>query len=161
MEQLRAIGGAIINLEAAAYHEPNLRDRGGDYGQFPRDRLLVAYAYGPNAFVQAQQARAALRARCDALFDRIDLLSTPSSPYGAPPLGEPRSNTRFANPFNGLGWPAIVVPTGLTGAISECGPGLPLGIQLIGRPWDEATVLRAARVVERDGPWQGRFPAGF
>ncbi len=155
LEELRVVGGAIINLEAATYHEPNLRDRGGDYGQFPRDRLLVAYAYGPNAFVQAQQARAALRARFDALFDRIDLLSTPSAPYGAPPLGEPRSNTRFANPFNGLGWPAIVVPTGLTG------DGLPLSIQLAGRPWDEATVLRAARVVERDGPWQGRTPAGF
>ena len=155
LEELRVIGGAIINLEAAAYHEPNLRDRGDEYGQFPRDRLLVAYAYGPNAFIQAQQARAALRARFDALFDRIDLLSTPSAPYGAPPLGEPRSNTRFANPFNGLGWPAIVVPTGLTG------DGLPLSIQLAGRPWDEATVLRAARVVERDGPWQGRWPSGF
>ena len=155
LEELRVIGGAIINLEAAAYHEPNLRDRGDEYGQFPRDRLLVAYAYGPNAFIQAQQARAMLRARFDALFERIDLLSTPSAPYGAPPLGEPRSNTRFANPFNGLGWPAIVVPTGLTS------DGLPLSIQLAGRPWDEATVLRAARVVERDGPWQGRWPSGF
>ncbi|MGH7731562.1 MAG: amidase family protein, partial [Candidatus Eiseniibacteriota bacterium] len=45
--------------------------------------------------------------------------------------------------FNLLGWPAITVPAGRTAE------GMPLGLQLVGRPWDEATVLRAARVVER------------
>jgi Asp-tRNA(Asn)/Glu-tRNA(Gln) amidotransferase A subunit family amidase len=155
MEPLRVIGSVLLNLEALTYHEPTLRDRGSEYGQFARDRLLVAYAYGPTASVQAQQARAILRARFDTLLERFDLLSTPAMPYGAPPLGEPRSNTRYSNPFNGLSWPAIVVPTGLTS------DGLPLSIQLAGRPWDETTVLRAARVVERDGPWQGRVPAGY
>ena len=112
--------------------------------EFPRDRLTVAYAYGPNAAVQAQQMRAVLRARLDRLWEHFDLLSTPALAYGAPPLGEPRSNTRYMIPFNTLGWPAIVVPTGLTG------DGLPLATQVIGRPWDEATVLRAARAVEAE-----------
>ncbi len=155
METLRVIGSAIINLEALAYHAPTLRDRPRDLGQFPRDRLTVGYAYGPDAYVRAQQARAMLRASLDRLWGRIDLLSTPALPYGAPPLGEPRSNTRYMIPFNTLGWPAIVVPSGLTG------DGLPLATQLIGRPWDEATVLRAARAVERLGPWHDRRPAGF
>jgi aspartyl-tRNA(Asn)/glutamyl-tRNA(Gln) amidotransferase subunit A len=155
LDDLRVVTSASLNLEAVAYHEPNLRERPGDYGEFARDRLRVAYAYGPTAFIQAQQTRAVLRARCAALCERVDLVSTPAMPYGAPPLGEPRSNTRYSIPFNGLSWPTIVVPTGLTG------DGLPLGIQLAGRPWDEATVLRAARVVERDGPWQGRVPEGF
>ncbi len=62
-------------------------------------------------------------------------------PSGAPPLGVPAHIT-FTAPFNALGWPAISVPVGLSPQ------GLPLGIQLAGKPWDEATVLRAARVVE-------------
>jgi aspartyl-tRNA(Asn)/glutamyl-tRNA(Gln) amidotransferase subunit A len=155
MEDLRVTTSAFLNMEALTYHEPTLRDRPGDYGPFPLDRLRVAYAYGPTAAIQAQQVRAVLRARSDALLERVDLVSTPAMPYGAPPLGEPRTNTRYSIPFNGLSWPAIVVPTGLSS------DGLPLGIQLAGRLWDESTVLRAARVVERDGPWQGRFPAGF
>lgn len=155
LEDLRVIGSAIIGLEAVTYHEPTLRDRPQDLGQFPRDRLTISYAYGPDAYVQAQQMRAVLRARLDRVWESVDLLSTPALAYGAPPLGEARSNTRYSIPFNALGWPAIVVPTGLTG------DGLPLATQLIGRPWDEAMVLRAARAVERFGPWCGRRPAGF
>jgi aspartyl-tRNA(Asn)/glutamyl-tRNA(Gln) amidotransferase subunit A len=152
LEELRVCGAAIIVLEAAAFHERTLRERPHDLGPFPRDRITVAYAYGPTAPVQAQGARAWLRARLDRLWERVDLLSTPAMAHGAPPLGEIGQNTRYTLPFNVLGWPAIVVPTGLTG------DGLPLGAQLVGRPWDDVAVLRAARVVERDGPWRGRRP---
>ncbi|MEJ7653455.1 MAG: amidase family protein [Chloroflexia bacterium] len=65
-------------------------------------------------------------------------------PYGAPLLGQPAS-TAFTAPFNCLGWPAITVPAGLTE------DGLPVGLQLVGRPWDEAKCLRAAVVVEAAG----------
>src|SRR5205823_461919 len=121
LEQLRVCGAAILNLEAATYHERTLRERPDDLGPFPRDRLMVAFAYGPTAFVQAQQARAVLRARFDRLWERVDLLSTPAMPHGAPPLGEPGTNTRYTLPFNPLGWPAIVVPLTLSA------DGLPLG----------------------------------
>ena len=76
-------------------------------------------------------------------------------PYGAPPLGEPRSNTRYSTPSTASASPAIVVPSGLTVE------GLPLSTHLIGRPWDEATVLLAGEAVERHGPWGGRHAAGF
>jgi aspartyl-tRNA(Asn)/glutamyl-tRNA(Gln) amidotransferase subunit A len=128
-------------MEASAYHQPWLRERLGDYGEFMRQRILAAFAYGPGALVRAQQARAALRRRCEALFERIDLLCTPTQPDVAPPLNTPGWIT-FTGPFNLLGWPAISVPAGLGEA------GLPLGIQLVGKPWDEATILRAARAVE-------------
>ncbi len=91
--------------------------------------------------MRAQQARAALRARCDAIFERVDLLSTPTQPDSAPPLGTPAWTT-FTAPFNILGWPAISLPVGLGES------GLPLGSQLVGKPWDEAAVLRAAHAVE-------------
>lgn len=155
LEELRIIGSALIGMEALTYHEPHLRDRPQDLGPFPRDRLTIAYAYGPNSYVQAQQVRAVLRARLDTLWERVDLLSTPAVAYGAPELGDPRTNTRYSIPFNCLGWPALVVPSGLTAA------GLPLSTHLIGRPWDEATVLLAGEAVERHGPWGGRHPARF
>jgi Asp-tRNA(Asn)/Glu-tRNA(Gln) amidotransferase A subunit family amidase len=151
LDDLRVAASAILNLEAAAYHEQTLRERPDDLGQFPRHRLMVALGYGPTAYVQAQQARAALRARCDEVWARVDLLTTPALPGGAPPLGEPGTNA-YTIPFNALGWPAAVVPLTLGD------DGLPLGAQLVGRPWDETGILRAARVIERDGPWQGRRP---
>jgi Asp-tRNA(Asn)/Glu-tRNA(Gln) amidotransferase A subunit family amidase len=141
LEALRWLNPALLAIEASAFHLPWLRTRLDDYGEFPRQRLLAAFVYAPSAFVRAQQARAALRERCAGLFEPVDLLCTPSQPGGATPLGSPASTT-FTGPFNILGWPAISVPVGLTAA------GLPLGLQLAGRPWDDATVLRAAHVVE-------------
>ncbi len=141
LESLRWLNGALLAMEASAYHLPWLRERLDDYGEFPRQRLLAAFVYPPTAFVRAQQARAALRERCATIFGRVDLLSTPTQPDGAPPLGTPAWTT-FTGPFNILGWPAISVPAGLTAG------GLPLGLQLVGKSWDEATVLRAAQAVE-------------
>jgi len=141
LEALRWLNSALLAMEASAFHLHWLRERLGDYGDFMRQRILAGFAYAPGAFVRAQQARAALRERCTAIFERVDLLSTPSQPGGAPPLDTPAFIT-FTAPFNILGWPAISMPVGLTS------DGLPLGLQLAGRPWDEATVLRAAHVVE-------------
>jgi aspartyl-tRNA(Asn)/glutamyl-tRNA(Gln) amidotransferase subunit A len=144
MADLRVVNGALIAMEAAAFHRPMLRERAGDYGEFARLRLLAAHAYAPGAYLRAQQARASVRAAFERALGTLDLLSTPTMPGAAPALGVP-APTRFTAPFNLLGWPAISVP--LRGTAS----GLPLGLQLVGRPWEEATVLRAAQVVERAG----------
>jgi aspartyl-tRNA(Asn)/glutamyl-tRNA(Gln) amidotransferase subunit A len=148
LEDLRVLNSAILALEAATFHEPLLRERLDEYGEFMRHRILAGYGFAPDAFVRAQQIRAVVRRHCLALFDRVDLVSTPTMPYGAPILGTPAS-TAFTAPFNTLGWPAITLPVGLTAE------GLPLGLQLAGRPWDEATILRAARVVETAIAWPG------
>jgi aspartyl-tRNA(Asn)/glutamyl-tRNA(Gln) amidotransferase subunit A len=97
--------------------------------------------YGPRDFLMAQQARQTIRRRWDAIYEQVDVLSLPAHHTTAPKLGEPAS-TALMNAFNALGWPAVTVPCGLDAA------GLPLSIQLVGRPWDEATVLRAAQAVE-------------
>lgn len=140
------INGVILVLEGISFHQQFLRDRRDEYGDFPRRRLMRAYAFGPDAFVRAQQARATVRHRCAMVFESVDLLSTPTMPAAAPPLGE-RGKVTFTAPFNLLGWPAISVPVGRTEE------GLPLGLQLVGRPWDEATVLRAAAALEATGIW--------
>ena len=149
---LRPLNSCILAGEATAYHEPMLRERPQDFGEFPRQRLISAYAYGPNVGVRAQQARGQIRRKLNRIFDNVDLLSTPTMPYAAPLLAQMKRNTWFTGPFNALGWPAITVPVGL-GA-----DRLPLALQLAGRPWDEATVLSAAAVVEAEGPWPGGKP---
>ena len=141
LDMFRTVQGCVLALDAAAFHEPWLRSRLDDYGEFMRQRVLSSYAFGSRAGVQGQQVRAILRQRCMAYFDRVDLISTPSLPDVAPERGIP-ATTMFTNPFNNLGWPAISIPVG-RGA-----HGLPLGMQLAGKPWDEATMLRAAQCIE-------------
>jgi Asp-tRNA(Asn)/Glu-tRNA(Gln) amidotransferase A subunit family amidase len=142
MEGLRIVNGAIVAIEAAAYHEPNLVNRLHDYSEFMRQRVMSAYGYGPMAFSRMNQARALLRRECSGLWDQVDVLSTPAMPYEAPTLGDPSRNTTFTGPFNTLGWPAVVVPVSLSAN------RLPLSTQIVGRPWDDALVLRVAAALE-------------
>ena len=141
LADLRVVNGALLAMEAAEYHAPMMRTHLTEYGEFARLRLLTAHAYSPGAYIRAQRARAACRRRFEQRLGGIDLLSTPTMPGTAPPLGQP-APTRFTAPFNLLGWPAITVPAGTLN-------GMPIGLQLVGRPWDETTVLRAAAAVER------------
>ncbi len=152
LNDLRFLNSCIIAMEATAYHQPMLRERAEDFGEFARQRLFSSYAFGPNAFVRAEQARGRIRHRMNRIFEQVDLLSTPTMPYGAPLLEQQPRNTWFTGLFNSLGWPAITVPVGL-------GEGrLPLAMQIVARPWHEETVFRAAAVVESDGPWPGGTP---
>lgn len=141
IEALRVINPVILAIEAAAFHLPNLRTRLDDYGEFMRQRILAAFIYGPATFVEAQQARTALRQRMATIFERIDILALPSVPHLAPQLGVPTPTT-FTGPFNCLGWPAMSIPAGRSAS------GLPLALQLVARPWEEPTLLRAAFAVE-------------
>jgi len=141
LKAARALNSTIIAMEAAAFHAPMMRGRLADYGEFTRLRMLAGFAYSPEDFARAERARARVRRGCMAVFDRIDLVSTPSMPREAPSLGTPASLT-FSSPFNLLGWPAISMPAGLTAS------GLPLGMQLAAPAWDEATLLRAAAAAE-------------
>lgn len=141
LEDLWILNNAILAVEAAALHERWLRSRLHEYGDIPRRRLLAAYAHGPGALVHAQRGRREIRQRLDLRFERVELLAMPAQPDAAPPLDTP-GWTLPSGPFNALGWPAISVPVGTTSL------GLPLGLQLVGRPWADGTVLRAAGVVE-------------
>jgi aspartyl-tRNA(Asn)/glutamyl-tRNA(Gln) amidotransferase subunit A len=143
-DPLRTVSGALLAMEAAVVHAPMMAAHLELYGPFPRGRLLRAFMYGAQDFMHAQAARQSVRQRWASIFGRVDVISTPAQPYSAPKLSEPGSVT-FTNPFNVLGWPAISVPCGVDGT------GLPLAIQLAGRAWDEATLLRAAQAVEAAG----------
>ena len=101
------------------------------------------------------------RATFAASFREVDVWLTPATPHAAPAIGEPISRepkeawNRYLVPFNLTGQPAIVVPGGFDR------DGLPLGLQLVGRPFEEAIALRAARAWERETEWGARRPPGF
>jgi aspartyl-tRNA(Asn)/glutamyl-tRNA(Gln) amidotransferase subunit A len=141
---LRTVNSALLGIEATTFHHPYLISRIRDYGEFMRHRILAAYSYTPRAYTQGQQARALLRQRMNSIWQQVDVLSTPTTPETAPTLGIPGS-LAYTSPFNLLGWPAVTVPVGQTAE------RLPFGLQLVGKPWDEVTILRAARAVEAAG----------
>ena len=143
MHVLWRVSALTLGVEASSYHLRNLRERYDDYGRFCRGRLVGAFAYGFDDVMRAQRVRRGIRARWSRLWEQVDVLSTPCQPDVAPALGVAAS-TRYTNPFNALGWPAVSVPFG------EGRGGLPLGTQLIGRPWEDGTVLWASTALERE-----------
>jgi aspartyl-tRNA(Asn)/glutamyl-tRNA(Gln) amidotransferase subunit A len=155
---------AVVASEALAYHTGWLKARADDYDPEVRTRLqLGAFVSGAH-YVRGQQVRALVRDEIDAALARRDVLLAPATPMTAPRLderqtilGDGPSDVRAAlirltRPFNCSGHPACAVPCGLSSQ------GLPIGMQLVGRPFDEATVLRAADAYQRLTDWHTRRP---
>jgi aspartyl-tRNA(Asn)/glutamyl-tRNA(Gln) amidotransferase subunit A len=151
---------ATIASEASAFHEPWLRSQPGDYGELTRRALDLGFAISAVDYVNARRMQGVLRAELAAAMREVDLLLTPAAPRTAPRIGEPTSRepkeawNRCLVPFNLTGQPAISVPCGFDRS------GLPIGLQIAGRPFEEATVLRAARAFERETDWHLRRPPG-
>jgi aspartyl-tRNA(Asn)/glutamyl-tRNA(Gln) amidotransferase subunit A len=149
---------AIMLPEALAYHQKWMSKRPDDYGADVRYRLELGATYLAVHYVQAQRLReTAVEAWRNGVFSKVDLIATPTTPISARPIEEGDLQVtfnliRFTNPLNFLGVPAISIPCGFTGE------GLPIGLQLAGRWWDEATVLRAAYAYEQATDWHKRRP---
>jgi aspartyl-tRNA(Asn)/glutamyl-tRNA(Gln) amidotransferase subunit A len=147
----------IMASEAFAYHERDLRERPEKYGDLLRERLLHGGLYTSTEYVQAMRLRERLRREMLDALRTVDLFATPTSPKPAPTFemmwdttaGFPRSNTP---PFNLGGLPALALPCGFSSA------GLPISLQLAGRPFDEVTVLRVGHAYERATEWHTRRP---
>lgn len=147
----------IMGVEAAALHGRWLRERPGDYGEQTLGRLLPGLLYPATRYVDALNLRQkVMQDFADAVFARADVLHLPVLPIEVPTIAESdlAANPGFSEfvlhfghctrPFNYLGLPAVSVPAGRTHN------GLPCGMQLVGRPFDEATLLHAARAFERE-----------
>ncbi len=156
---------AIVASEALAYHAAWMRSRPQDYQADVRERLrLGAFVTGAH-YVRSQQVRALLTREVDEILARRDVLLTPATPLAAPVLGERETTLgdgpsdvraallRCTRPFNYSGHPACAAPCGFTAG------GLPIGLQVVGRPFDEATVLRVVDTYQRITDWHTRRPA--
>ena len=150
-----AAGRVILTSEAYAVHEADLRNRLADYGAITQQRFLLGAAITAADLVQAFRARRELTDAVNATLGRYDGLLTACALAEAPRFEDvPDPNKSFTAPmqtipFNVTGHPAMSVPTGLGAS------GLPLSIQIVGRPFDEATVFRVGRVIERATGWDG------
>ncbi len=153
-----AVGRVILTAEAFAVHEADFRQRLTDYGRLLVSRLAIGATLTAADLVQAFRLRRILTDAVNAVFDRYDALITASALAVAPRFDAlPDPNVSAAAPmqtipFNVTGHPAMSVPTG-TGA-----GGMPLSLQVVGRPFDEPTVFRIGRAIEKATGWDG--PAG-
>jgi aspartyl-tRNA(Asn)/glutamyl-tRNA(Gln) amidotransferase subunit A len=155
---------AIVASEALAYHAPWMRSRPQDYQPDVRERLRLGAFVNGAQYVRAQQIRALVTREVDEALARRDVLLAPATPLVAPVLGEREaalgdgpSDVRAAllrctRPFNFSGHPACAAPCGFTPG------GLPIGLQIVGRPFDEATVLRVVDAYQRMTDWHTRRP---
>jgi aspartyl-tRNA(Asn)/glutamyl-tRNA(Gln) amidotransferase subunit A len=148
----------IIAAEAFAVHERWLRERPEDYGARGRERLMQGALLRAVDYIQAQRQRSHLIRLLAEAMHGFDALVTVSSCDPAPRLDDDaelaRTYERQARmPFNLTGYPALVIPAGFTKA-----QHLPLSLQIVGHPFEEATVYRVAQVYEKATGWVNQHP---
>ena len=155
---------AIIFSEAAAAHEELIRTKSADFSDEVRPLLQAGLFITATQYLAAQQARKNTIAAYRALWRSFDILVTPTSPIAAPSIGATttklgdneiplvRAFLDLTLPFNLTGQPALALPCGFTRS------GLPIGLQLVGRPFDEATLFRAGAAYEAATDWHTRRP---
>jgi aspartyl-tRNA(Asn)/glutamyl-tRNA(Gln) amidotransferase subunit A len=156
-QHINAIGGIILVAEAYAYHQESFRDSPHLYGEPFFSRTLPGALLSAADYITAQRGRERIRRAFGELMGRVDLLALPTFPYPAVTFAEDLATpawgrTSLTRTFNMTGQPAISVPCGFSAA------GLPIGLQLAGRPFEDTTVLRAARAYERATDWHQRRP---
>jgi aspartyl-tRNA(Asn)/glutamyl-tRNA(Gln) amidotransferase subunit A len=154
-----------LRVEGDSLEEMYELTRAAGFGAEVRRRVLIgtyvlSAGYYDAYYLKAQRVRTLIARDFARAFERVDCILTPTAPSTAFAIGEKSGdpiemylNDVFTVPANLAGVPAISVPAGLSG------DGLPLGLQIIGRAFDEETVLRAAEVVERAA--QFRHLPGF
>jgi len=159
------VANIMTACESSALHARVARERPHALGPVARARLELGFHISAFDYLQAARIRARLaRAFVGEVFAHVDALLTPTIPEPAPALAEvtqapvdgiiarARRFSRLTRPFNGLGLPALSLPCGFSRS------GLPLALQVVGRPFDEATVLRVGHAYEQAGGWWSRRP---
>ena len=158
------IGAA--DVECAAYHADWLRTRPDDYDWSTRTRLEAASLAPAWSYLRAQRARELIRRELAAALQKYDVIILPTGPVAAPTIeastGKPGGyyqgrldlgRRRFTSPAALAGLPALSIPCGFSDA------GLPIGMQIIGRAFDEATLFRVGQAYESATEWHTRHPA--
>jgi len=148
-EHAPAMLNAIVYSEAYAYHERVIRLGAPDYGLGLRERLFNGSFYTASDYVQAQRARSRLVREFDELMLRADVMLMPTMPRTAPTLvaesqiDATLSHVPFTRIGNLSGQPSVSIPCGYDRA------GLPIGLMVSGRRFDEGTILRVAHSYEQ------------
>ena len=127
-----------------------------DFDPMTRDRFLAGALVPASLYLRAQRFRAWYRERVGEIFRDVDVLLAPTTPFPAPRIGQEMIDVAgvevpmrpmlglYTQPLSFIGLPVISVP------VAGSAP-LPLGVQLVAAPWNEAALFRIAAVLERDG----------
>jgi aspartyl-tRNA(Asn)/glutamyl-tRNA(Gln) amidotransferase subunit A len=148
-----ACGRTIMISEAYSIHESDLRERPGDYGAITYSRFIYGAAITAGDIWAALRLRRELTDAVDSVLEHYDALLTASTLIQAPRFDvtlDPRAAAAVIQTiqYNVTGHPALSVPTEVTKQ------GMPIGVQIAGRAWDEATVLRIGRAIEVLTGWE-------
>ncbi|MBI4441921.1 MAG: amidase [Acidobacteria bacterium] len=151
-------------VEALLVHRDHLDNHAESLGSDVKLLLEKGLEVSATGYAQAQLTRHRFRRQLEQLFQRVDVIVTPTTPLVAFPIGETKvllegqeedartAATRFTRGFNATGHPALSVPCG------SDSQGLPIGLQIIGRLWDEATVLQVGYAYEQATDWHKQRP---
>jgi aspartyl-tRNA(Asn)/glutamyl-tRNA(Gln) amidotransferase subunit A len=154
----------ILLAEGAATLEKWHRTRFMDLGDDVRSRLNLGAVVMASQYLKAQAVRRRVRESFSRAFETVDVLITPQLPITAPKLNQgsvswgkkseaiPSALTRFTRIYNLVGIPSLSIPCGFSAA------GLPIGLQIAGKPFDEKTVLQVGHAYEANTPWKDRHP---
>lgn len=154
-----AIRVVITESEQFSLHLANLRTRAADYGAHFLGRCLPACLFGAHHYLAAQRERRKVIAEMQPVYQRYDALVTVGA--GPAPLLDDHQRMGAADWWLKPGMGALGSVTGAPALALPCGysaGGLPLGFQIIGRPWDEATLLRIGHAYQSATAWRDRRP---
>ena len=162
--QLTAGCQFVLTTEAAAFHKRWMIERPGDYGAQVFMRLQNGLAVSGVSYLEAMRWRGPALAAHNAAVAGVDAMIMPVAPVAAPTIAESdvgnspdaeaviQRLTRFTRPINYLGLPSLSIPTGFTK------DGLPVGMQVVGRSFDEAMILRIGAAFQRATDFHERVP---
>jgi aspartyl-tRNA(Asn)/glutamyl-tRNA(Gln) amidotransferase subunit A len=165
LDHVNNLTNILLNSEAATVHGPWMRDRPEDYSPEIRGRLEPGYFIPATRYLEALRLRGVLTEEFIGTgFAGADVLFTPLLPFPVPQLDATRFSaagglpaflaamTRCTRAVNYLGLPALSVPCGFSAG------GTPFSFQLIGRPFAEGSLLRAAHAYQQATDWHRRIP---
>jgi aspartyl-tRNA(Asn)/glutamyl-tRNA(Gln) amidotransferase subunit A len=159
-----AVAYALCASEALVVHEPLLRQHSREYAPDVRRRIAVGRFLSATDYLKGQKARRLIRDDVNRVLQEVDCLLAPTLPVAAPPItasevrigsrteGVRLAFTMFTRLFNLSGHPVISLPCGFSAE------GMPLSMQIVGRAFEEATILRLAHAYENATDWHKRRP---
>ena len=152
-----AAGRVLVPAEAFAIHEERLQSQWESYGRLARNRIMLGSLFRAVDYIQAQRSRTELLAELEAVLARCDVVVTTGMLTPTPPIDD-------TEPFPYIDVPTIGIPFNLSAHpchVVRAGffaDGMPIGAQIAGRHWDEATVLRVAHAFEMEAGLLDRRP---
>ncbi len=163
LQEASRIGPVISKSEGASYHHDWIKDRFDDYGSWCQEFLAEGMEISAVQYLRALEAGRAITAKIEEIMEDVDIIVEPTTPIPAPRIdqdsvesGDPEARFQrlagFTQPYNVTGQPAISIPCGFTDH------GLPIGLQIAGRWWEEQKVLNVAYALQLETRWHEHHP---